>query len=125
MPHNVRCWVNPIPQRPSSLPGLRLTVASHTYTWLDQQKRPIKIPACQYILLVQKWIEGKFDDRTLFPIDNNLPPSLSAANTPGSKDWLGTILLFSPPSPSLYNAHQLIQRLQANPPASRKASRPT
>lgn len=59
----------------------------HTYTWLDQQKRPIKIPAFQYIMLVQKWIEGKFDDRILFPIDNHQPAASgfpSGMTTPGS-----------------------------------------
>jgi len=61
----------------------------HTYTWLDNQKRPIKIPACQYIQLVQKWIQGKISDTSLFPTDssNIFPQSfqsggLSAAGTP-------------------------------------------
>jgi hypothetical protein len=41
----------------------------HTYTWLDNNKRPIKIPAHQYIQLVQKWIVGKINDPNIFPTD--------------------------------------------------------
>jgi len=56
---------------------------SHTYTWLDNQKRPIRIPACQYIQLVQKWIVGKISDPHLFPIDTS-PSISSSASTPGN-----------------------------------------
>ena len=42
---------------------------SHTYTWLDNNKKPIKIPAIQYINLVQKWIVGKINDPSIFPTD--------------------------------------------------------
>ncbi|KAL1637988.1 hypothetical protein SLS58_009105 [Diplodia intermedia] len=67
---------------------------SHTYTWLDNNKKPIKIPAYQYIQLVQKWIVGKIGDQNLFPVDTTIPsqPSSTSAatyasgglNTPGS-----------------------------------------
>ncbi len=43
---------------------------SHTYTWLNNEKVPIKVPACQYISLVQRWIVGKMDDPKAFPTDN-------------------------------------------------------
>ncbi|KAF2131348.1 protein kinase-like protein activator [Dothidotthia symphoricarpi CBS 119687] len=46
-----------------------MSASGHTYTWLDNQKKPIKIPAIQYINLVQKWIVGKINDSTLFPTD--------------------------------------------------------
>jgi hypothetical protein len=49
----------------------------HTYTWLDNNKRPIKIPACQYIQLVQKWILGKISDPALFPTDTTFSASTS------------------------------------------------
>lgn len=42
----------------------------HTYTWLDNNKRPIKIPAHQYIQLVQKWIVGKINDSNIFPTES-------------------------------------------------------
>jgi Mob1/phocein family len=85
----------------------------HTYTWLDTNKRPIKIPAIQYIGLVQRWIVGKISDPSLFPTDTtNLSSAVYASgglNTPTSnipipagptnlnaplsslsgKDWLG------------------------------------
>lgn len=43
---------------------------SHTYTWLNNEKVPIKVPACQYISLVQRWIVGKMNDSKSFPTDN-------------------------------------------------------
>ncbi|KAH5552976.1 hypothetical protein HBI25_179240 [Parastagonospora nodorum] len=46
-----------------------MSASGHTYTWLDNQKRPIKIPAIQYINLVQKWIVGKINDPKIFPTD--------------------------------------------------------
>jgi hypothetical protein len=57
---------------------------SHTYTWLDNQKRPIRIPACQYIQLVQKWIVGKISDPHLFPVDTSPAPTTTYAPTPGN-----------------------------------------
>lgn len=61
----------------------------HTYTWLDNNKKPIKIPAIQYINLVQKWIVGKINDPSIFPTDAtplNLNPSTFASGsaTPGN-----------------------------------------
>ena len=59
---------------------------SHTYTWLDNNKRPVKIPACQYINLVQKWIMGKISDPALFPTDGSFQAPATYAsgglNTP-------------------------------------------
>jgi hypothetical protein len=46
-----------------------MSASGHTYTWLDNQKKPIKIPAIQYINLVQKWIVGKINDPNIFPTD--------------------------------------------------------
>ncbi|KAK7193772.1 Mob1/phocein family protein [Paraphaeosphaeria sporulosa] len=46
-----------------------MSASGHTYTWLDNNKKPIKIPAIQYINLVQKWISGKITDPSIFPID--------------------------------------------------------
>jgi hypothetical protein len=85
---------------------------SHTYTWLDQAKRPIKIPAVQYIHLVQRWINGKISDPSLFPTDTDFRAThngQSSGSTPtggaiaapptninaplsslsGRSDWLG------------------------------------
>lgn len=46
-----------------------MSASGHTYTWLDNNKKPIKIPAIQYINLVQKWIVGKINDPNIFPTD--------------------------------------------------------
>ena len=42
---------------------------SHTYTWLNHAKEPVKVPAQQYISLVQRWIVGKLSDNKTFPTD--------------------------------------------------------
>ncbi|KAF3040868.1 hypothetical protein E8E12_001477 [Didymella heteroderae] len=66
-----------------------MSASGHTYTWLDNNKKPIKIPAIQYINLVQKWIVGKINDPSIFPTDTtpmNLNPSTYASGsaTPGN-----------------------------------------
>jgi hypothetical protein len=63
--------------------------SSHTYTWLNNDKIPIKVPASQYISLVQRWIVGKIHDPKAFPTDTSIPSSASTypsggLNTPGS-----------------------------------------
>ena len=73
----------------NKLPLCSLTPPRHTYTWLDNNKKPIKIPAIQYINLVQKWIVGKINDPSIFPTDTtpmNLNPSTypSGSATPGN-----------------------------------------
>lgn len=64
-----------------------LTLSRHTYTWLDNNKKPIKIPAIQYINLVQKWIVGKINDSTIFPTDTSAIAASTYASgsaTPGN-----------------------------------------
>jgi hypothetical protein len=36
---------------------------------LNSQKEPVKVPASQYISLVQRWIVGKISDPKVFPTD--------------------------------------------------------
>jgi hypothetical protein len=43
--------------------------SSTTYTWRDKEKRLVRIPAFQFIQLVQKWIMGKISDPAVFPTD--------------------------------------------------------
>lgn len=76
-----------------------MSASGHTYTWLDNKKNPIKIPAIQYINLVQKWIVGKINDPSIFPTDtSNLTPS----NYPsGSRTPVGAPL---PAGPTTLNA---------------------
>ncbi|KAL8771117.1 MAG: hypothetical protein Q9209_003288 [Squamulea sp. 1 TL-2023] len=42
----------------------------YTYTWLNNERKPIPVPACQYIALVQRWIVGKIHDNHAFPTDS-------------------------------------------------------
>ncbi|KAI9845341.1 MAG: hypothetical protein M1837_004963 [Sclerophora amabilis] len=44
-----------------------MTAGTHTYTWLDSHRQPTRLPAIQYISLVQKWISGKILDPAIFP----------------------------------------------------------
>ena len=73
---------------------------SHTYTWLDNNKKPIKIPAIQYINLVQKWIVGKINDPAIFPTDTSSFTSASYASgtlaATGQPQPLGPTSLNSP-----------------------------
>ncbi|KAF2145391.1 uncharacterized protein K452DRAFT_220740 [Aplosporella prunicola CBS 121167] len=59
-----------------------MSAAGHTYTWLDNNKKPIKIPAFSYIQLVQKWIVGKINDQNLFPTDTTIPNQPSGISSP-------------------------------------------
>jgi hypothetical protein len=76
-----------------------MSASGHTYTWLDNNKKPIKIPAIQYINLVQKWIVGKINDPN-FPTDTTTisigastyaAGSMTATPTPQlpGREWLG------------------------------------
>lgn len=40
---------------------------SHTYTWLNSNREPVKVPAYQYIGLVRRWIQTKLSDIRVFP----------------------------------------------------------
>ena len=42
----------------------------YVYTWLNTERLPIRVPAIQYIMLVQRWIVGKIHDPTAFPTDS-------------------------------------------------------
>jgi hypothetical protein len=90
-----------------------MSASGHTYTWLDTKRNPIRIPATQYIALVQKWIHGKISDPSVFPTDTTsitvaaptfASGSLAGGNTPqpleptrltasmsqlAGRDWLG------------------------------------
>ncbi|KAF2463189.1 Mob1/phocein [Lindgomyces ingoldianus] len=70
-----------------------MSASGHTYTWLDNKKNPIKIPAIQYINLVQKWIVGKINDPSIFPTDTT-SPTFSAATYPS-----GSLTPMSTPQP--------------------------
>ncbi|KAI9676993.1 MAG: hypothetical protein M1817_006832 [Caeruleum heppii] len=54
-----------------------MSAGSYTYTWLDSNRQPTRLPAAQYIGLVSRWISGKILDPTLFPTDST---SVAATN---------------------------------------------
>ena len=70
------------------LPSVSHDVCRFTYTWLDNNRNPIRIPAQQYIALVQKWIMGKINDQKIFPSAPNIGPSSAAISNP-NKEWIG------------------------------------
>jgi len=68
------------------------------YTWLDNQKNAVRVPAPQYIAYVQRWITGKVADPSIFPTDTftSAPPSLTAQQSNSSNSlnastdtWIG------------------------------------
>lgn len=47
----------------------------YVYTWLNTERQPIRVPASQYIMLVQRWIVGKIHDPVAFPTDSPFGPN--------------------------------------------------
>ncbi|KAI4144650.1 MAG: hypothetical protein L6R39_004096 [Caloplaca ligustica] len=50
----------------------------YVYTWLNNERQPIRVPASQYIMLVQRWIVGKIHDPVAFPTDSPFGPASSS-----------------------------------------------
>ncbi|KAL8660584.1 MAG: hypothetical protein Q9202_006393 [Teloschistes flavicans] len=50
----------------------------YTYTWLNNDRTPIRVPASQYIALVQRWIVGKIHDPVAFPTADPFGTSASS-----------------------------------------------
>lgn len=50
------------------------------YTWIDQNRNPMNLPAPTYIKHIQTWVNGKILDESLFPTGTfaSAPPSVSA-----------------------------------------------
>ncbi|KAG5974296.1 hypothetical protein E4U55_008238 [Claviceps digitariae] len=55
--------------------------ATHSFTWLNNRREPVELPACEYMMLMQRWISGKIDDTNIFPTE---PSGVSYAHNPGS-----------------------------------------
>ncbi|KAL2271145.1 hypothetical protein VTJ83DRAFT_516 [Remersonia thermophila] len=68
--------------------------SNHSFTWLNSRYQPVEIPAYEYLTLVQRYINGKIDDTTIFPTD---PAGVSYADNPAfctplpetGQDWIG------------------------------------
>lgn len=74
-----------------------------TYTWLDQNKQSVRVPAPQYIAYVQRWVSNKVQDLSVFPTDTftQAPPSLTPSSltsqgAPNADTWLGKASNFPP-----------------------------
>ncbi|QIX02262.1 hypothetical protein AMS68_007779 [Peltaster fructicola] len=69
-----------------------MSAGSVSYTWIDQNRNPMPLPAPTYIRHIQTWVNGKIMDTSLFPTDTftsapALPtPEQIAADT---NYWLG------------------------------------
>lgn len=72
---------------------------NHSFTWLNNKREPVELPAYEYITLMQRWISGKIDDTNIFPTDSNgvsyshnpaiTTTPLSQLTNPGEMDWVG------------------------------------
>lgn len=85
------------------LPSGYLLPTSTTYTWLNNAKESVRVPAHQYISYVQKWITGKVTDPALFPTEtfSGIPPPLAAGSAAAiaansDANWLGKSSNFPP-----------------------------
>ncbi|CAA20697.1 protein kinase activator Mob2 [Schizosaccharomyces pombe] len=47
--------------------------ANFDYTWLDNNRKPVHLPAPQYIEYVLAWIENRLHDQNVFPTKAGLP----------------------------------------------------
>ncbi|KAG6093839.1 hypothetical protein E4U14_000195 [Claviceps sp. LM454 group G7] len=70
--------------------------ASHSFTWLNNRREPVELPACEYMTLMQRWISGKIDDPSIFPTDPcgvsyaPSPTNVTATSSlPNSGDYVG------------------------------------
>lgn len=62
------------------------------YTWIDQNRNPMPLPAPTYVKHIQTWVGGKVLDTSLFPMDPftsapSIPTQAQAAADPNY--WLG------------------------------------
>ncbi|TKA64045.1 hypothetical protein B0A49_11954, partial [Cryomyces minteri] len=71
-----------------------MSAAGQTYTWLDKDGKPDRVPASQYIGRLQKWIIGKIEDQNLFPTGTvtvaPMSPTSSSYMTAGGSNTPGT-----------------------------------
>ncbi|KAG0643029.1 Mob1/phocein [Tuber brumale] len=51
------------------------------YSWLDANKKPLRLPATTYIEYVLQWISNRINDESIFPTKAN-PTTTSTMNTP-------------------------------------------
>jgi MOB kinase activator 1 len=76
-------------------------ILSLDYTWLDANKKPMRLPAPTYIEYVMQWISNRINDETLFPTKSsgtttattatpsaNRPGAVAPAGAPG-ENWVG------------------------------------
>lgn len=67
---------------------------NHSYTWLDEEQKPVELPAHECITHLQRWISAKINNIAIFPTD---PSDISSAFDPrysvnpclGDERWLG------------------------------------
>ncbi|PUU72964.1 Mob1/phocein [Tuber borchii] len=53
------------------------------YSWLDANKKPLRLPATTYIEYVLQWISNRINDESIFPTKAN-PSTTTAVNAPSS-----------------------------------------
>ncbi|KAI9795279.1 MAG: hypothetical protein M1835_006087 [Candelina submexicana] len=74
-------WVTPLPSFPSPYRLIDIFESSTTYSWLDANGKPTKVPAAQYLALVQKWVNSKIYNPAIFPTDSASLTAHSAGTT--------------------------------------------
>lgn len=59
-------------------------VMSLDYTWLDHNRRQVKLPAPTYIDYVMTWLQNVLDDEAVFPTKAGMPFIHSLISTEGT-----------------------------------------
>jgi hypothetical protein len=51
--------------------------ASLSYTWINQERKSVYLPAPTYIDYVMTWVQNLLDDETVFPTKSGMSSELS------------------------------------------------
>jgi hypothetical protein len=68
-----------------SLTGHDTTPSSLSYTWINQERKSVHLPAPTYIDYVMTWIQNLLDDENVFPTKSGTPTRVdvtSASDVP-------------------------------------------
>ncbi|KAI5805913.1 Mob1/phocein [Geopyxis carbonaria] len=59
------------------------------YSWLDANRKPLRLPAPTYIEYVLQWISNRINDETIFPTKAAPTATTSAVTGASSETWIG------------------------------------
>jgi len=95
--HDCRCQVRPL----TRLPVLFLKPnTSLNYTWINQERKSVNLPAPTYIDYVMTWVQNLLDDESVFPTKSGM---LFSRLLSSSQQLFPQVMTFRNHSPQLSN----------------------